>query len=518
MARISAGNWLQLLGALLVSMYLGVPAYAQAQTENPAPAQPAAAQSPAIPQDYGRVGYASLTGPIDRLRQRYLERVVDAAREAELDTLVLHIDTDGGKVSNAREMFKKVVEQKRDGPRMIAFVDFRAISAGAMVSYAHEQIFISPNASIGDIGVIFVSREGEIKYAPEKIETVVRSMLTQAAELRGWDKALLLKMTARTQKLYHVTLPSGEKRYVIEDDLPALLAEYPKLDPEDRKQMYVHRGEDRLLTLTGQEAVKLGMATGLASGKEELFAKLGVSEETVTDLTPRFTELTAWSLATFAPVLAGLAFLFLLFELKTPGVGLWALLAAVCGAGFLLSQYYLDMAENIEIVLMLAGVALLAADAVLGIGGGMLAIAGGGLAFAGLLLSFVPNQMPHDLSDEAFQEALKQAAVSSFISIGVVAVGVVLLVAVLPRTRAQSRFAVTAEVGGTSAGVVESNPAELVGKQGVSKEILRPSGLVEVEASAYSARAKHGKFIAAGQAVRVDAVEFGELIVAEVEA
>ena len=170
MARISAGNWLQLLGALLVSMYLGVPAYAQAQTENPRPRNLLQHS-----HRYPRLRSCWLREP-DRPHRPAAtalpERVVDAAREAELDTLVLHIDTDGGKVSNARETFKKVVEQKRDGPRMIAFVDFRAISAGAMVSYAHEQIFISPNASIGDIGVIFVSREGEIKYAPEKIETV----------------------------------------------------------------------------------------------------------------------------------------------------------------------------------------------------------------------------------------------------------------------------------------------------------------------------------------------------------
>ena len=169
--------------------------------------------------DYGKVGYASLSGPIDRLRHRYLDRVVDAARERKLDTLVLHIDTDGGEVGHAREMFKKVIDQREDGPRMVAFVDFRAISAGAMVSYAHDEIFISPGASIGDIGVIFISREGEMKYAPEKVETVVRSLLSQAAELRGWDRALLLKMTARTQKLYNVTLPDGSKQYVIEDDL-----------------------------------------------------------------------------------------------------------------------------------------------------------------------------------------------------------------------------------------------------------------------------------------------------------
>ena len=139
--------------------------------------------------------------------------------------------------------------------------------------------------------------------------------------------------------------------------------------------------------MTGQEAVKLGMATGLVADKDALFAQLGVEEADVVDLSPRFAEQTAWHLATIAPLLAGLAFLFVLFELKTPGVGLWALLAAVCGAGFLLAQYYLDMAENIEVVLLLAGVLLIGVDVMLGIGAGVLAAAGGTLAFLGLLLS-----------------------------------------------------------------------------------------------------------------------------------
>ena len=464
-------------------------------------------------EDYGKVGYASLTGPIDRLRHRYLDRVVDKARELKLDTLILHIDTDGGEVSHAREMFKKVLEQKRDGPRMIAFVDFRSISAGAMISYAHEAIYISPGASIGDIGVIFISREGEIKYAPEKVETVIRSLLTQAAEVRGWDAALLLKMTARTQKLYHVTLSSGETRYVIEDNLPELLAKHPDLDPENRKQIWVYRGEDRLLTLTGQEAVKLGMATGLAADKDDLYTQLGIESAAVTDLSPRTAELTAWSLATFAPVLAGLALLFVLFELKTPGVGLWALLALACGGAFLLSQYYLDMAENFEIVLLGIGVLLLGIDVILGVGGGALALTGGGLVFFGLLMSFVPNELTFDLSDEAFQKALKDAAVSTFFSVGVLVLGVVVLVAVLPRSRARSRFAVVAEVTGTSAGTLELEPASIVGKHGVTREILRPGGLVEIDGSAHSARAAHGNYIAAGAAVTVTGVEFGDLIV-----
>ena len=49
-------------------------------------------------------------------------------------------------------------------------------------------MYLSETASIGDIGVVFQSPEGEIKYAPEKFETVVRTLLVQAAEQRGWNR------------------------------------------------------------------------------------------------------------------------------------------------------------------------------------------------------------------------------------------------------------------------------------------------------------------------------------------
>ncbi len=469
------------------------------------------------PLDYGQVGYGSLTGPIDRLRQRYLERLLADARAQKLDTVILHIDTDGGAVNHAREMFKMVLDQARDGPRMIALIDFRAISAGAMVSYAHEEIYISPSASIGDIGVIFISKEGEIKYAPEKIETVVRSMLTQAAEQRGWDKALLLKMTARTQKLYHVTLPDGTTQYVIEDDLPRLLAAHPKIDKEDPKQVWVYRGEDRLLTLTGKEAVDLNMATGHAEDADDLYQQLGIEAADVVDLQPHYTERTAWFLATFAPGLAGLAFLFLLFEFKTPGVGLWALLALICAAAFGLSQYYLELAENFEFVLMLIGVALIAAEVFLGLSGGLLALAGGGFAFVGLILSFVPNELEFDFADERFQQALKEAAISALIAVSVTTVGLVLALRALVSKEVQHNFVVTAEIGGTAAGQLADELTQIVGRHGVARDLLRPSGTVSVAGRDYSARAAQGTFIAKGGSVEVIGVEFGELLVRRAE-
>ena len=485
-----------LLGAALLAGAVYRPGEVRAEAEAPA-----------------RAGYAHLSGTIDRLRHRYLERAIDDAHEQELDLLIVHIDTDGGEVSHARKMFKRVIDQRREGLRTIAYVDFRAISAGAMIAYAHQEVYVAQTASIGDIGVIFVNREGEIEYAPEKIETVVRSLLAQAAEQNGWDRALLLKMTARNQKLYRALLPGGGHRYVIEDDLPDFLLAHPELDAEDDRQLVLYRGEDRLLTLTGREALAMGMATGEAEDIDALYATLGIDPESVVDLSPRASESIASFLSTFAPLLAGLALLFILFELHTPGIGWWALIAAALGGLFLLAQYYLDLAENLEVLLLIAGIALIALEFLSAAGGGLIGAAGAALALLALVMLFLPNELEFDFADPEFMDALFGALVQSFLALGVLAAGAAAFFILMPRTRWRRRFALTREVGGDSEGPATARARPLVGRHGHTPDGLHPGGTVLVDGEPHSARTQHGAYLAPGAAVEVVAVEFGELLV-----
>ena len=472
------------------------------------------AGSPAsAPADYGAVGYAEIDDVIDRFQDRYLERVIEGARAGSVDTLLVRIDTDGGEVHHARTMFKRILDLEAAGIRTVAFVDFRAISAGALIAYAHEEVYLAETASIGDVGVVFQSPEGKIEYAPEKIETVIRTLLAQAAEQRGWSRGLLLKMTAHKQSLYRITLPDAAVEYVIEDDLPEFLARHPDVDRDDPKQVIVYRGPDRLLTLTGREAVKLGMASGAAADLDAMRARLGVSAEEVVDLSPRGTERAAWALSRFAPVLAGLAVLFLMFELKTPGVGLWAGLAVLFGAGFLLTQYSLDLIQNFELVLILIGVGLVIAEALTMAGGGLLAAAGAGVGLTGLVLAFVPNEFAFDLDDTLFLEALTDAAISAATAAGIVVAGVVLAVRYLPRTALHRRLAVERAVTATSAGAMEAQAVTLVGRRGEAAEALHPNGVVRLGGGSIRARAEHGAWIEPGTAVEVVSVEFGEVVV-----
>ena len=463
--------------------------------------------------DYGTVGYVEVDDIIDRFQDRYLARVIEQAEAKDIDTLLVRIDTDGGEVHNARIMFKRILDLEAAGIRTVAFVDFRAISAGALIAYAHEEVYLSETASIGDIGVVFQSPEGEIKYAPEKFETVVRTLLTQAAEQRGWNRGMLLKMTAHKQTLYRVTLPDGSAEFVIEDDLPEFLARHPEVDRDDPGQVIVYRGPDRLLTLTGLEAVKFGMASGNVADLDAMHERLGVSASDIVDLSPRGGERIAWALSRFAPVLAGLAVLFLLLELKTPGVGLWIGLAGLLGAGFLLAQYSLDLMENFELVLIVIGLGLVVADVLTMVAGGVLAAAGAAMAFTGLVLSFLPNELTFDSDDPVFLDALKEAAFGGTISLGIVAVGVLLAVRYLPRTALHLGIAARGEVTATSAGEVEGRTGALLGMHGEAIEALHPSGTVRIGSESIRARVEHGAYISAGSAVEVVSVEFGEVVV-----
>lgn len=468
-------------------------------------------------QDYGKVGYMTLTGPIDRLRKRYLSRVIEAAREQQVDTLIVHINTDGGTVFDARDMFKQVLDQDRGGLRMVALVDYRAISAGAMVAYAHQELYVTQTASIGDIGVIFKSAEGEIKYAPEKIETVVRTLLTQAAELRGWNRGLLLKMTAHQQLLYRITLPDGSVHFVIQDDYPDFLSKHPGLDEDDPEQVIVYRGKDRLITLTGREAASLGMATALVTDKDDLFRRMGVAADEIIDFSPRLAERTAWLMAPFTPILAGLALLLVVFELKTPGIGLWAALAALFGGLFLIAHFYLDLAENVEVVLLVLGLVLLGLEMYAGAGGGVLGLAGGALVIAGLLMAFVPNEIGFDLSDPRFLEALASAAWSTVLAMAVFIAGLLVFISRMPGWSLSRKIGMAAEITADSTGTLEADSQILIGKVAQATEMLRPAGTVELDGRTFSARVEHAGYAAAGSDVEIIRVEFGELVVRMVE-
>lgn len=507
--RIPAPALMTLLLAALLGGGEGTPPTLPAEAT---PTPPVAAAPRA-----GTVAVIRLHEEIDARRAKYLERAYAEARAAKATAVVLHIETDGGEVGAARDMVDTVLRAAQDEtwkPLTVAFIDGRAYSAGALIAYSHRQVWLTEPSSIGDIGVIMVTRDPEtgapkIEYAPEKFETVIRTLLRKCASINGWDAAKLQKMTARNQELYRFTLPDGSRRFVLEDDLGRWLAEHPDVDPKDKVLI---SGKDRLLTYHGKEAIDEGMATGMCRDLADCIARLGYVPEQVARIQPTRTEEISWALAPYASMLAGLAVLFLFLEMKTPGVGIWAVLAGVCGVGFFLCQYYAEMAAYPEIIAVLLGIALVALEFFLLPTGGALAGMGLLLGLGGLIWAFMPDSIQWSPSAEGWSGALGSALRDSILALVMIAVGALVFIRVLPNSRFMRRLAVTSEISGTSASA-EDAAATLIGRRARCRTDLHPAGFVEVDGREVSAQATEGRWIAAGTVVEIVDQRLGEVIV-----
>lgn len=459
------------------------------------------------------VAYAHIDGPIDQFQEDYFRRAIEQAKEVGATTLVTHITTDGGTLLNGRAMMQLALDQRDEGLRLVAFVDRHAISAGAMIAYGHDAIYISEAATIGDIGVIFQNAQGEMEYAPEKIETVVRGLLRTAARTRGWNAALLQKMTARNQALFEIRRSEerSEWDYVLEDDLPKYLADHPEVDRSDSGTVVKRWGEDRLLTFDGRQAVEHGMATALVSTLEGVLEAEGLSGARIERFEISEQERIARTLAGWAPLLAGLAVVMIMFELKTAGVGLFALLGGVFAMAFIFCQYYLDMVSNIEVIIIVLGGILVLVDLFTMAAGGILLLVGGAMVMGGLLMAFIPNDV--GWSSEELGPALATALGDTAQTLGVMIIGFLLILRALPSNFVLNRIGSGDALTVNSGGATENHKESVVGRTATTRGDLRPGGRITLDDRIHSARSANGGRIPGDTQVRVVDVRLGEMIV-----
>jgi membrane-bound serine protease (ClpP class) len=454
------------------------------------------------------VAFVPIDGVIDDHRAAQFKRTLEQALAAKPKFVVVRIATDGGQLGSAMEMLERALKVDNAQSTLVAFIDNRAYSAGALIAYGHDRIYMTDQAYIGDIGVITI-QDGKIEYLPEKIESPVRALLRQAGQHNGWDQAKLQKMTARNQELWRFEI-DGTRHFVIEDDIPAFLSEHAGMTKE---QGVLISGKDRLLTYTAKEAVAEGMATALVKDLDEVYRLLGADPATVLKFEPTENEKLAETLGGWAPLLAGLAVLLLILEFKMPSGGLFLIGAALCGGAFLICQYWLNLAGAPEIILIGLGIVAVIAEIFFLPTGGILAI-GGLLAIGGgLVLAFMPDSYQFEVGDTRWGGAVGSALSQSLIALTVMTVGIVIAIASLPKTRAMRTLASEAAVDGTSAGAVEASVASLVGRRVRARTMLRPSGFVVVDGRDVPANAEHGEMVAEGSEVEVVSAAFGELIV-----
>jgi hypothetical protein len=121
-----------------------------------------------------------IEGMIDLGLAPFLSRTIGEAKEAGAAAVLLEINTFGGRVDAAVAMRGTLLNSP---VRTIAFVNQRAISAGALIALACETLVMTEGGTIGAAAPV-VGGAGESKPADEKPVSYVRKEFRATAEVR----------------------------------------------------------------------------------------------------------------------------------------------------------------------------------------------------------------------------------------------------------------------------------------------------------------------------------------------
>ncbi|MDQ7816809.1 MAG: NfeD family protein [Melioribacteraceae bacterium] len=413
-----------------------------------------------------KVYYANIEGDIDLGLAPYIRRVVNEAETNFASAIIFRINTFGGRVDAATQIKDAILNSKI---RTIAFIDKRAISAGALIALSCEKIVMVPGASMGASTV--VDQTGQKQS--EKYQSYMRSEMRATAEKNGRRTDIAQGMVDET-----IIIPD------IKDD------------------------STKLVTLTSEEALKYQMADTVLASIEQVKVFFNLQNADIITLDSNWAEdfVRFVNNPIISSLLIMLGLIGLYTEIKTPGWGLAGTVGVVCLAIFFGTGYILELASIIEILLFIVGVILIVVEIFVIPGFGIFGILGiifmvGGL-FLGLLADF-------DIIDwSMISLAIIQLGVTFLFTFIVV----FFLLKYLPKTDMWNKLILKAQVISKSGYGTKLAFEHLVGVQGVAFTDLRPSGTAIINGNRVDV-VTEGDFIKNGTDIIVKSVEGSKVVV-----
>ncbi|MGR3309749.1 MAG: NfeD family protein, partial [Candidatus Brocadiales bacterium] len=420
--------------------------------------------------------------------------------------IIFDIDTYGGRLEPAFEMADHIAGIKY--AKTVAYISKKAISAGALVAISCNEIIMVKESELGDCEPIIPSSEGGYKTAGEKIQTVLRTKFRKFAEKNGYSTVLAEAMVTKEIEVYRIVTEESPEGFFISGRKLELLPEDEKEGIKSKK-LIVDKGE--LLTMHGREAYEYGFAKHLVEDRDALLKLYNLSGESVTEFETNWSEEMVRFLDGIAPLLLGVGLIALWMEFKAPGFGLPGIIGILCLSSVFLSKYLVGLASMPEIMIFVAGIALLAIEMFLIPGFGFFGITGMGCILLGLVLSFQDFIIPRTPAN--FGE-LRTNIFMILCSLLGSMVGSFVLLKFMPGIPMFRRIILTTaespEFGFDSSTPITTS--SLVGKKGIVVTTLRPTGRIEVEHESYDV-VTDGGFVENGRVVEVIEVRGNRIVV-----
>ncbi|MFU8828150.1 MAG: NfeD family protein [Phycisphaerales bacterium] len=245
-------SWISRVGgALCLGLLLCLSAVAQVEpgpppapeSGNPGSAAPALPPPvPAVRQaDY--LAVLTIRGEIDAVTSRSIQRRLARVEAAGANVVVIELDTPGGSVGAVQEITAAI---KGTTLHTIAWVNSQAISGGAIIAIACDEIVVSSNAVMGDAGVIDLFRMTDGIPANEraKITAPLIAEVVDSARRHGYDEVLVQSFLTLGVETWQVRdRRTGQSYFLTEREYRALFRESP---PRDAEPFMAAGGELRL--------------------------------------------------------------------------------------------------------------------------------------------------------------------------------------------------------------------------------------------------------------------------------
>ncbi len=406
--------------------------------------------------EQGPVYIVKLDDTIDYAAEDLLARAIQEANLAMSPLLIVEIDTYGGYIDSAINMKDIILSSP---VKTVTFVNKKALSAGALIAFSGETLFISQGSTIGAAE----AREGDEK-ADEKVTSAWVSELSATASARDKDPNIAAAMADSTIAI----------EGVIE--------------------------EGRLLTLTDVEALDLGMADYAAESYEDIYTVLEITPTTMVEVEQTFVE--KFSVFVTNPVVAGILIAIglatIIIEILTSGFSGLGVIGISAFALYFAGHIILTSVGWVALLLFFLGIILIIVEAFVVPGFGITGIAG----IAGILGSiFLVAPTP-------------EYAILSLL-IAIVLTTIVLVISLKHmKTRKIWKKLILNQRTDTESGYTVPNVdnKDLLGKEGVTITPLRPAGAIELDGERIDV-VTEGDFLAAGISVRIVGMDGTRIIV-----
>ena len=427
----------------------------------------------ALAQEKRPVVYvAPIEGIIDLGLAPFVQRVLDEAADAGAAAVILEVNTFGGRVDAAVQIRDALLNAR---VRTVAFVNKRAISAGALISLAAEKLVMAGGGTIGAATPVQMGQPGAAAQpVAEKTVSYVRKEFRATAESR--------------------------KR-------PPLLAE-AMVDADVAIRGVIEKG--KLLTLTTEEALKHKLADFRADSIESALETLGIRGAELRRASPNWAENLVRFLTypVVSSLLITIGMLGIIVELRTPGFGVAGGLGIASLSLFFWGHWLVQLVGWEELLLALGGIILLVLEIFVipgfGIAGGLGIVA----ILAGLILSLV------GAGDTS--EVVLIAAGRVVFSLLLALIASLIVLRFLPRLPFGRRLVLESGLGaGQEYGSAPDSDRRWLGKKGRASSPLRPAGIAEIEGERVDV-VSDGELIDAGQLVEVTRVDGNRIVVRRV--